>query len=56
MAHGGTNECLAWTEEDAAAAVTGGFLACLLHGIAALVLGTAVSFVLKQIPGLKKLI
>ncbi len=42
--------------KDAAAAVTGGFLACLLHGIAALVLGTAVSFVLKQIPGLKKLI
>ena len=42
--------------KTAAAAVTGPYLACAAQGLAALILGTAVSFVLKQIPGLKKLL
>lgn len=42
--------------KGAAASAVGAFTACLLQGLAALVLGTCISCVLKKIPGLKKLL
>ena len=42
--------------KGAAASAVGPFTACLVHGLAALLFGTCVSFVLKKIPGLNKLL